>query len=665
MHPGKANLVQQAWSALAAGDSAAAADLGDRALADGRGGADACHVLALSRWDLGDKAEALALMTKAAEMRADDPALYSDLGVLRYAHEDWAGALEAFAACLRVRPADLIALQGYAESLLQMARYEEARRAAQAWARAAPGDAKPPYLAAQCFDLENRLDEALREAGLSLACDPECGRTLTLLASLYQKQARYELCLEHAKTAARLSPDSADAQARLAVALWDVGELERAMPAAERAMELGLTDVSLLGSLTFLALHDPKQTPQTLLEIHRQAARGYGASFAPRRYSNSRDAGRRLRVGYLSGEFMSSPAYCFLIPWLRNHDAAQVETFYYTSRPYEDEHTGQYRRFADHWRDVSSISDDASVARMIADDQIDILVDLSGHFSFNRLGVFAQRPAPVQVAYPHYPGTTGSDAIDYLLTDIWTTPLGCESESSEKPYRLPSGCLVYKTPPDLEPVSPLPALSNGYVTFGLFQRPGKLHAAVWDAIAAILSATPESRLLMHSSSRELDEEGSAQRARLLEPLESRGISAARVLFQGPRPTEQHLAIVAEADIALDTFPYNGQTTTCDCLWMGVPVVTLRGATYVGRVSPALLERMGLGDLAADSPENYVRRAVELAGDVEALARLRGSLRERMKNSSLTDGVRLAAEIEAAYREMWSEWCAKGSTNEPG
>jgi predicted O-linked N-acetylglucosamine transferase (SPINDLY family) len=272
--------------------------------------------------------------------------------------------------------------------------------------------------------------------------------------------------------------------------------------------------------------------------------------------------------------------------------------------------------------------------------------------------VFAHRPAPVQVSFPHYPGTTGSDCIDYLLTDVWTTPEGCEGELSEKPYRLPSGCLVYKTPPDREPVSALPALANGCVTFGLFQRPGKLHAAVWDAVAAILSAVPDSRLLMHSSSRDLDEEGSAQRARLLKPLESRGVSAARVLFQGPRPTKEHLAIVAEADIALDTFPYNGQTTTCDCLWMGVPVVTLRGESYVSRAAASLLDRLGLPDLAADSLENYVSRAVELANDIDGLTRLRSSLREKMKNSSLTDGARLAAEIEAAYREMWTEWCAK-------
>jgi predicted O-linked N-acetylglucosamine transferase (SPINDLY family) len=659
MHPDKANLVQQAWSALAAGDSAAAAALCEQALAEGRAGADVYHALALSRWGQGESAKAIELLTAAAEMDAGDPRLNSDLGVLRYQHEDWSGAEKAFAACLRAEPADFTALQGHAESLLQLARYEEARQAAQAWDRAAPGDARPPYLMAQCFDFEGRLDEAVGQAEQSLQRDQESWRALALLASIRQKQALYELCLEYTQAAARLRPESGEAQARLAVAFWEVGELDRALEARGRALELGLTDLELCCSLNFIALHDPRQTARSLLDIHRNIARAYGASATQQAYANSRDAGRRLRVGYLSGEFMSSPAYCFLVPWLSNHDASQVETCYYSSRPFQDAHTSQYRRFADHWRDVSRMTD-ALAAQAIRDDQIDILVDLSGHFAFHRLGVFAHRPAPVQVSFPHYPGTTGSDCIDYLLTDIWTTPEGCDDELSEKPYRLPSGCLVYKAPPDCEPVSPLPALANGHVTFGLFQRPGKLHAAVWDAIAAVLAAVPDSRLLMHSSSRELDEEGSTQRTRLLKPLEDRGISAVRVLFKGPRPTGQHLAIVAEADIALDTFPYNGQTTTCDCLWMGVPVVTLRGASYVSRVAPALLDRIGLGDLASDSPENYIHRAVELANDREGLALLRSSLRGRMKNSSLTDGERLAVEIEAAYREMWAEWCAKAS-----
>ena len=273
----------------------------------------------------------------------------------------------------------------------------------------------------------------------------------------------------------------------------------------------------------------------------------------------------------------------------------------------------------------------------------------------NRLPLFAQRAAPVQATFPNYPGTTGVSEIDYIFTDIWTTPNGCDAEYAEQPWRLPSGYLVYREAQ--VPVTPLPALGNGYVTFGMFQRPGKLHAGAWDAVARVLRAEPSSRLLIHFSSVELDEERGPHKRRMLGLLEQRGVSADRVSFRGNRISPEHLALIGEADIALDSFPYNGQTTTCDCLWMGVPVVTLRGSTHVSRVSQGLLERVGLGRLAAADPDGYVDAAAGLARDLEGLAQLRGALRQTMRDRSLTDGRRLAAEIEDAYRGMWAGWCS--------
>jgi predicted O-linked N-acetylglucosamine transferase (SPINDLY family) len=261
----------------------------------------------------------------------------------------------------------------------------------------------------------------------------------------------------------------------------------------------------------------------------------------------------------------------------------------------------------------------------------------------------------VQVSFPNYPGTTGVEEIDYILTDRWTTPEGSESEYAETPYRLPSGYLVYRYAG--VPVTPLPAATNSYVTFGMFQRPGKLHTGVWAVITEILRRTPESRLLIHFGSAELDEEGSGQRERLLGILENGGITAERIEFRGSRISPEHLAVVGEADIALDAFPFNGQTTTCDCLWMGVPVISLRGHTHVSRVTPALLDRLDLGELAAETPAGYVEQAMRLAGDLKRLAALRAGLREKMRERWMTGGSRLAQEIEEAYRTMWRRWCA--------
>jgi predicted O-linked N-acetylglucosamine transferase (SPINDLY family) len=206
----------------------------------------------------------------------------------------------------------------------------------------------------------------------------------------------------------------------------------------------------------------------------------------------------------------------------------------------------------------------------------------------------------------------------------------------------------------------LPAHTNGFVTFGMFQRPGKYHSETWDAVGSILRQVSGSRLLIHFQSSDLDKEGSAQRERLIAPLRSRGVDPSRILFRGSRPLAQHLDVAGEADIALDSFPYNGQTTTCDCLWMGVPVINLRGSSHVSRVGQALLERAGLGHLAAGSIDDYIRSAVNLAGDPASLAFLREGLRSKA-SAALGDGARLAAEIEEGYPWMWKKWCDSASS----
>lgn len=649
-------LLRQAWAELAAGAWAASRRLCEPVLVRDGNHPDALHVTALALWGEGDLAGAIACLTRAAAMEPVEPSRFSDLGVLHFENQDWPQALRSFAACRLLQPEEPTALQGEAETLVRLGRYAEATAAAQEWMRVAPADKAASRLLAHCLALDNRLDEASALAERNLIGDPESEATLTLLAAICAKLRQFERALLYAQTAARIHPNSSEAAARLAAACWNVGDPLGAQSARAHALQLGVTHPNLAASLDWLSLHEPDQTAASLLAGHRASALAWcGMASSPPPHGNSPDPARRLRVGYLSGEFMSNAAYWFLVPWLRCHDPLQVETFYYMTRPVRDQATERYQTIAHHWSGVAALTDDA-LAQQIRADSIDILVDLSGHFEDNRLGVFGRRPAPVQMTYPNYPGTTGLSAVDYIFTDLWTTPAGCEAEYAETPYRLPTGCLVFLAPEGEAGTSPLPASSNGYVTFGLFQRPGKLHAALWDAIAAVLRQVPDSRLLLHFASAELEEAGSPQSARLLAELGARGIAPHRVLFRGTRATPGHLAVVAEADIALDSFPYNGQTTTCDCLWMGVPVVSLRGHTHVSRVTPALLDRMGLSHLAAGSPDDYVRTAVALAADRPALVQLRSTLRATMHSCSLTSGDRLAREIEATYRDVWIRWC---------
>jgi predicted O-linked N-acetylglucosamine transferase (SPINDLY family) len=246
--------------------------------------------------------------------------------------------------------------------------------------------------------------------------------------------------------------------------------------------------------------------------------------------------------------------------------------------------------------------------------------------------------------------------MDYFLTDSWTDPAGLTEEHyTEELYRLTSGYLAYLPPEDAPAVGPLPAAKNGYVTFGLFQRPAKTNERVWDAVAQALLHVPRSRLLIHYVTRDFDNPNSRVRRSITEALARRGVDEQRLDFKGALGMSEHLACVAQADIALDTFPYNGQTTTCESLWMGVPVITLTGNSHVSRVTHAILHRVGLGDWAATSIEEYSEIAARV--DLDALAELRAGMRERLAASSLLDGRRVTREIEQAYRSMWRTWCS--------
>jgi predicted O-linked N-acetylglucosamine transferase (SPINDLY family) len=411
------------------------------------------------------------------------------------------------------------------------------------------------------------------------------------------------------------------------------------------------THSALLNAL----LHHPDSTPETILEEHMRWARTHCGPARPRDFTNSRDVNRKLRIGYISGEATSAQTFCFMSPIIKNHDRSRFEVVYYNAQPHHNERTGEYQRWVAGWREVAGLTE-TEQADLVRGGRIDIFADLSGHYGYSALPVAAMRVAPVQVAFPNYPSTTGVAEIDYMFTDRWTSPAECEKHYAERLYRVPSGYLAYAPPACAPAVSELPALRSGAVTFGFFQRASKLNAGVYDAIARVLHGVPRSRLLVHFSSVDLDEEGSGMRSRIAGALAARGIAAGRIEFAGSRGLDRSLALMGEADIALDSFPYNGQTTTCECLWMGVPVVTLAGGAHAGRVGAALLSRVGLPGWVAAGVADYVEIASRAAADLPALAVLRAGLRDRVAASSLADGPRICREIEDAYRWMWKCWC---------
>ena len=317
--------------------------------------------------------------------------------------------------------------------------------------------------------------------------------------------------------------------------------------------------------------------------------------------------------------------------------------------PRPDSLTERLKSQADLWRDIAGLSHD-QVAERIREDRIDILVDLTMHMARNRLLVFARKPAPVQVCWLAYPGTTGLTAIDYRITDPWLDPPGLFDDCySEESIRLPDSFWCYDPLERQSAVNALPAKENGFITFGCLNNFCKVNSQVLKLWAQVLKAVNGSRLTI------LAPEG-AHRQQTLDLLAAEGVVPQRVRFLARRPRPQYLEYYHEIDIGLDTLPYNGHTTSLDALWMGVPVVTSLGPTVVGRAGVSQMMNLGLPGLIASTEEHYVHVAADLAEDLTRLGGLRAALRARMELSPLMDAARFARNLEAAFRQMWQRWC---------
>jgi protein O-GlcNAc transferase len=501
---------------------------------------------------------------------------------------------------------------------------------------------------------ESRLDEAEQRSLRALALDWNCAVAHDLLAQTAARRAEDFRAHQHIQVLASLRPGDPKVLSRLALAEYAVGNVPEALRHMRKLISQGLASPYLHSEYVSALLYDAGQTRASL----RQAFAEWAALFrvrAPHRVSSRRRRlGRKLRIGYLTGEFAATPSQYFLLPIFRHHDHRRFEITGYHTRDIDDALSAQYCDLFDHWCDCSNMSDEDLAGRIQAD-EIDILVDLSCHLRCHRLEVFALQPAPVQVSYPNYPASTGVTGVQYIFTDRWICPPGHESQYTEEVHHLSHGYLVYGPPEDAPAVAELPCDHNSDLVFGLFQRPAKLNAGVWDLVAQVVAACSGSKLLVHYSSVELDQPESPARGFVERELTARGIAPARILYRGWLPTEQHLELVGQVDLALDTFPYNGTTTTCECLWMGVPVVTLAGGTHSSRVGYQLLDRAGLADLVASTPEEFQQITVTLAQDRRRLRKLRRSLRDRLRQSTLLNPRPLVREMEAAYLAMWKRY----------
>lgn len=488
-----------------------------------------------------------------------------------------------------------------------------------------------------------------------------------LAAALFGQGRFLEDALQHCREAVRVDPRCAEAYTNLGRILHAQGKNEEGIEALWQAVRIAPNDSVLWRTLIFYLNYHAEYDQATIYDAHRRwgelQADPTVKPLLNNRYGNSPDPQRRLRIGYVSPDFRSHPVAHFIEPILAHHDHTAVETFCYAelahvhiARSGADPVTERLKARADRWIETFGMSDQ-DLAQRIRADRIDILVDLAGHTANNRLTVFTHRPAPIQVTYLGYPNTTGLSSLDYRLTDTWADPQGQEAFYTERLVRLPQGFLCY-APPDYAPeVAASPARANGAITFGSFNALQKTTPEVIAVWARLLHALPGARLILKNRSWASGEQDRSSQEHYHGLFEQHGIGRARIELIGWQPSPaDHLRMYGQIDIALDTFPYNGTTTTCEALWMGVPVITLAGDRHAGRVGVSLLTRAGLTESIAQTPEDYIKLAVQLAGNTERLGQLRARMRERMRNSPVCDGKTFVRALEDNYRAFWVKWC---------
>jgi predicted O-linked N-acetylglucosamine transferase (SPINDLY family) len=496
---------------------------------------------------------------------------------------------------------------------------------------------------------DGRVDEAIERFAQAVRLDGSDPDAHVNLGYALNESKRFEEARQCFRRALDLDPTLIEARNNLGGVLQMQGELRPAMQAYEHALDLAPDQFYVRSNyLTCLNYHD-EAIPPDVFEQHRLWAEMISNTLGkPERAGITRsEPDRRLRIGYVSGDFRFHSVAFFMSALLEHHDRDGFEIFCYANVPKPDANTEHLMALADHWRDVAALHDD-EMAAMVREDGIDILVDLSGHTVGNRLSVFARRPAPIQVTYLGYPNTTGLTVMDYRLTDDITDPPGSsEHLHSEELVRLPRGFLSYQPLPTCPEVRERPDVAG--VTFASFNELLKITPTMIAAWCEILERSPGSRLLIKGTT--LADEGT--RARVAQRFIDKGIGEDRLELIGRTPTlESHLELYNRVDVGLDTFPYNGTTTTCEALWMGVPVVSLTGFVHAARVGKSILSAVGLDDLTTDDIEAYVEGAVALAADAERRRVLRRTLRDRMSSSTLMDSARFTRDLETAFRDMW-------------
>ncbi|MCC7167940.1 MAG: tetratricopeptide repeat protein, partial [Rhodospirillales bacterium] len=595
--------------------------------------------------------DAIAGFERAIALGPATPEMRFNLGEARRAAGHLAEAADIFYALLKDDDKQGAVHDRLAQVLAALGRLDQALYHFAQAAVYAPSASAAHNVATALQKLE-RIAEAEHWYRQAIEIDPAYAPAYDNLGTLLQLDGRLDESAQLHEKAIALDPNRAGARVNLANALMAEGRIPGALAALRWAMMMRPDDPVAHQNLLMGMNYDETCSAASLAAESRRWGDRFGGGLAAPSYGNGTEAERGLRVGFVSADFRRHSVAYFLEPALEALAGDRITSVLYSDVTRPDGVTQRLQKLAQEWRDLAGVSDHA-LAELVRKDGIDILVDLSGHTAGNRLLAFARAPAPVQLSWLGYPATTGLAAIGWRLTDGFADPEGMsEADHSERLYRLP-GFLCDRPDADAPEPSPLPALPNGHVTFGSFNALAKLSERDVGLMAAILKKVAGSKLLLKA--RPLADPG--VKKRVIERFARHAIEPERLELIGRAESiGEHLGLYGRIDVALDPVHYNGTTTTCEALWMGVPVVTLAGNRHASRVGASLLSRANLKEDITASDAAYVERAAQLAGDLDALANRRASLRAALKASPLLDAPAFGRHLEQAFRAIWKEWC---------
>ncbi len=619
------------------------------------GDAEAHSNLGNALKDLGRLGDAVASYRCALKISPDCAEVHSNLGVALQEMGQLGDAVASCRRALEIKPDDAEAHNNLGNALKGLGQLEDAAASYRCALAIKSGYAEAySNLGSVLLEL-GQPNDAVESCRRALEIKPgyakaygNLGSALLELGQLNDAEASYRRALE-------ISPDSAEAHGNLGAALIELQRHGDAVASYRRALEikpdLAWVHSNLIFIYNLLVSHPPEEMLAEALTYGERVAL---QAHLYTSWLNVPEPDRCLRVGLVSGDFLHHPVGFFVesvLAALKSQASGRLKLLAYSSHSRFDAVSERIKICCDGWCSVVGLSNE-NLARRISEDSIDILIDLSGHTAHNRLPLFAWKPAPVQVSWLGYFATTGVTAMDYLIADPWTLPETEEAYFIEKIWRLPETRLCF-TPPGVNvDVAPLPALKRGYVTFGCFNNLAKMNDAVVVLWARVLKAVPGSRLLLKAKQLQV----ASVRQSVIERFSAQGVGADRLMMEGSDAREKYLAAYHRVDIALDPFPYTGGTTSVEGLWMGVPVLTLAGKSFLSRQGVGLLMNSGLPEWIAADADDYVARAVSHASDLQRLAALRNGLRQQVTASPIFDAPRFARHLEDALRGMWRIWC---------